>query len=101
VVKKKEYQIEFCSYQWKRGIQGIQESEESEESKYHMDIMGMCCSWTYLMIELKLMNPDMTVEVIEEKIRQRYRNRLTRYIVSYQQIMHPILFELSKNIYDG
>jgi hypothetical protein len=47
------------------------------------------------------MNPDMTVEVIEEKIRQRYRNRLTRYIVSYQQIMHPILFELSKNIYDG
>jgi hypothetical protein len=52
------------------------------------------------MIELKLMNPSLTVEEIENKIKKKYRNRLTRYVVSYQQRLHPILLDLSKTIFE-
>ena len=93
----KEYEIEYCPYVWRRGIQSIQ---NSEESKYNLDITGMCCAWSYLMIELKLLNPSLTVEEIENKIKIKYRNRLTRYVVSYQQMIHPILLQLSKEIYE-
>jgi hypothetical protein len=91
------YEIEYCPYVWKRGIQEIQ---NCEECKYNLNITGMCCSWSYLMIELKLMNPGLTVEEIENKIKKKYRNRLTRYVVSYQQRLHPILLDLSKTIFD-
>jgi hypothetical protein len=91
-----KYGIVYFPYKWKRGIQCIQ---DDEESKYGMDIMGMCCSWTYLMIELKLMNPHLTIEEIENKLKKKYRFRLTRMIVTYQQEMHRILTELSKEYY--
>lgn len=93
----KTFEIEYCPYVWKRGIQEIQ---NCEECKYDLNITGMCCSWSYLIIELKLMNPGLTVEEIENKIKKKYRNRLTRYVVSYQQKLHPILLDLSKTIYD-
>jgi hypothetical protein len=93
----KSFEIEYCPYVWKRGIQEIQ---NCEECKYDLNITGMCCSWSYLMIELKLMNPSLTVEEIENKIKNKYRNRLTRYVVSYQQRLHPILLDLSKSIFD-
>jgi hypothetical protein len=75
---------------------GIQTIQDNEEAKYDLNIMGMCCSWTYLMIELKLMNPHLTIEEIESKLKKKYRFRLTRMIVTYQQEMHRILTNLSK-----
>lgn len=91
-----DYEIQYCPYTWKRGIQSIQ---DSEEEKYKLKIPGMCCAWSYLIIELKLLNPQLTVEMIEQKIKKKYRNRLTRYIVTYHQRLHPILFDLSKTIF--
>lgn len=90
-----EYQIVYYPYKWKTGIQT---SQNNEECKYKMDIMGMCCAWTYLIIELKLLNPQMTIETIEQRLRLKYRNRLTRMIVSYQQKMHSVLFDFAKSI---
>jgi hypothetical protein len=90
------YKIVYYPYKWKTGIQT---SQNNEECKYKIDIMGMCCSWTYLIIELKLLNPQqMTIETIEKRLRLKYRNRLTRMIVTYQQKMHTILFDLAKSI---
>jgi len=91
-----KYGMVYYPYRWKKGIQVIQ---DNEESKYGMDIMGMCCAWTYLMIELKLMNPGLTIEEIENKLKTKYKYRLTRMIVSYQQEMHNILFGLARECY--
>ena len=92
----KKFGLVYIPYRWKRGIQRIQ---ESEELKYGMDIMGMCCAWTFLFIELKLMNPTMSIEDIENKIKKKYRFRLTRMIVTYQQEIHNILFSLANEYY--
>lgn len=91
-----KYGITYVPYRWKRGIQCIQ---DNEESKYGMDIMGMCSSWTFLIIELKLMNPHLTIEEIENKLKKKYRFRLTRMIVTYQQEIHKVLSDLSKEYY--
>lgn len=91
-----KFGIVYFPYRWKRGIQNIQ---NNEETKYGINIMGMCCSWTYLIIELKLMNPHLTIEEIENKLKKKYRYRLTRMIVTYQQEMHRILIDLSKEYY--
>jgi len=91
------YNIVYHPYKWKTGLQT---SQNNEESKYKVDIMGMCCAWTYLIIELKLLNPEMTIETIEQKIRLKYRNRLTRMIVTYQQKMHLTLYQFAKEILD-
>lgn len=91
-----KYEIIYCPYRFKKGIQV---SQYNEEPKYGMDIMGMCCSWTFLIIELKLMNPELTIEEIETKLRKKYEFRLTRMIVSYQQEIHCILYDLSKEYY--
>lgn len=96
-VEMNKYGIVYYPYRWKKGIQSIQ---NNEELKYGIDIMGMCCSWTYLMIELKLMNPGLTIEDIENKLKKKYMYYLTRMIVTYQQSIHQIIFDLSKEYYE-
>lgn len=78
---------------------GIQRVQDNEQVKYDMDIMGMCCSWTYLIIELKLMNPHLTIVEIENKLKKKYRYKLTRMIVTYQQEIHRSLIDLAKEYY--
>jgi hypothetical protein len=97
VLLQSNYNIEYIPYVWNKGIQVFQ---GNEESKYKMHITGMCCAWSYLMVELKLLNPELTVEAIENKIKNKYKNRLTRYIVTYHQMLHPILFDFSKEIFN-
>ena len=91
-----KFGITYMPYRWKKGIQSIQ---NNEESKYGLDIVGMCCAWSYLIIELKLMNPDLTIEEIENKIKKKYKFKLTRMIVTYQQMMHKELSSLVGEIY--
>lgn len=91
-----KFDITYMPYRWKKGIQAIQ---NNEESKYGLDIVGMCCAWSYLIIELKLMNPELTIEEIENKIKKKYKFKLTRMIVTYQQMMHKELYSLIGEIY--
>ena len=88
--------ITYVPYRWKKGIQEIQ---TNEENKYGIEMIGMCCAWTFLMIELKLMNPHLTIEEIETKLKKKYKYKLTRMIVSYQQEMHNILWKLANEFY--
>jgi len=62
--------------------------------------MGMCCAWSFLMIELKLMNPHLTIEEIENKLKKKYKYRLTRMIVTYQQEIHSELWKLANELYE-
>lgn len=92
----KKYQIEYVPYQWKRGLQCYQ---ESENDRYKVEMIGMCCSWSFFILELKLMNPNLSLEEIELCIKKKYRNRLTRMISTYQQEIHQILWKIANEIY--
>jgi hypothetical protein len=52
------------------------------------------------MIELKLMNPHLTIEEIENKLKKKYKYRLTRMIVTYQQEIHSELWKLANELYE-
>jgi hypothetical protein len=91
-----KYNLEYIPYQWKRGLQIYQ---ESENDRYKVDMLGMCCSWSFFILELKLLNPLLTIEQIEIAIRKKYKNRLTRMISTYQQEIHNTLWKIAKEIY--
>jgi hypothetical protein len=95
-MEMKKYQIEFVPFYWKRGIQCYQ---ECENDRYRINMIGMCCSWSFYILELKLLNPKLSMEDIENSIKKRYRNRLTRMISTYQQRIHKILWNIAKDIY--
>jgi len=92
----KEFDIVYIPYVWEKGIQHLQ---NNEESKYGLKIMGMCCSWSFLIIELKLLNPNLTIEEIENKIKKKYKYKLTRMIVTYQQKMHMELWDVANKLF--
>jgi hypothetical protein len=96
ILETKKYDIEFIPYHWKRGLQVYQ---ETENERYKVDMIGMCCSWSFFMMELRLMNPKLTIGEIENKIKKKYRNRMTRMICTYQQEIHQILWKIVKEIY--
>jgi hypothetical protein len=93
-MKKYNIELEICELE--KGIQYIQ---EAENSRYNLNIMGMCSCWTFLMIELKILNPELTIQEIERNIKKKYKNKLTRMIVTYQQEIHPILWGLAKQFH--
>jgi hypothetical protein len=93
----KKFNYTYLPYRWKKGIQPIQ---TSEEGKFGLNqLMGQCCAWTFLMIELKLMNPHLTIEEIETKIKNKYEHKLTRMIITYHQEIHKILTDHSNQIF--
>lgn len=87
-------------FRWEGKPKGIQIWQMNESNKYRMDLIGCCGSWTFYIAEQLLLdlnqglNKDLVINIkdIEDKIRNKYKNYLTRLILTYQQQIHIILW---------
>lgn len=82
-------------FQWDGNPKGIQIWQMNESNKYKMDLRGCCGSWTfYFAYQISLHQFTKSCKEIEDKLKVRYKNYLTRFIVTYQQKIHETLWKL-------